>query len=513
MKPAICTQCSANIEVDETHEAGICRFCGTAFITEKAITQYITQHETTHIVTNNITKVIYGNEKDEGEDFCERGLTFLRLENYGDAAKAFRRAVELSPERGMYHFYLAYTESQRFSFGFGTSLPAFFKLATPEEKAQVAEEYGLYTAGGYEDFVLDTVCRALTGDLQNANFNNYLNIALEVIGDSYSHPFKDLEGKEKTYRKLAAAIISRLRSKGPDFGIDANMYMQTQAKEYFGRLCKGVVPHMTAEETKEFFDMGGGKIFNPVENGALELFLPEVMPDFKDGVLRIDDPKIYSVSTRNLGGNAMRRLVIGKSFGRADSRIAYSPNPVWREVEYEEGFDFSRYFRNGDLPLPFLGCITMLPSSFPMTTATVNYEPLSESWIFMMALVFPEGYPVCTDGFVPSLQGICLPHISCRDGAYKLFTPGIIQGDTVYYPRLWKYLGKGKRADKLTPEQKSRFEDAMKRALGEERIAHMTFIDPSEKKVGFRDMIQQTVDAELSAPKKPGFFARLFGKK
>ena len=41
----------------------------------------------------------------------------------------------------------------------------------------------------------------------------------------------------------------------------------------------------------------------------------------------------------------------------------------------------------------------------------------------------------------------------------------------------------------------------------------MTFIDPSEKKVGFRDMIQQTVDAELSAPKKPGFFARLFGKK
>ena len=35
--PAICTQCGAQIEVDDTHEAGICKFCGTAFITEKAI--------------------------------------------------------------------------------------------------------------------------------------------------------------------------------------------------------------------------------------------------------------------------------------------------------------------------------------------------------------------------------------------------------------------------------------------------------------------------------------------
>ena len=498
MKPAICTQCGANIEVDETHEAGICRFCGTAFITEKAITQYITQHTTTHIVTNNITKVIHGNEKDEGEDFRERGLTFLRLGQYGDAEKAFTEAVRLSPERGIYHFYLAYAASQGFTYGLGeSSMHAFFKLATPEEKAQVAGEYGLYTAGGYEDFILDTVSRILAGDLENTKFNHYLNMAREILGDSYSHPFKDLEGKEKTYRKLAAAIISRLRSKGSGFGIiDANMYPK-QTKDFLGSVCKGVVPHMTAEEKAEFFGLGGGQLFNPVEDGVLELLIPEVMPDFKDGVLRINDPKIRLVSTRNLGGNAMRRLVIGKSFGREDSRIAYNPNSVWFEVEYEEGFDFSRYFRDENLTLPFFGCITVLPSSFPMTTATVNYEPLSESWISMMALVFPEGYPVNTDRFVPRLQGICLPHISCRDGAYKLFTPSIIQGDKIYYPRLWKKRGKGEFADKLTPEQKARFEETMKRAFGEERVARMTFIDPSEQPM----------------PKKPGLLARLFGKE
>lgn len=45
--PARCTQCGAAIEVDDTKEAGICKHCGTAFVTEKAIHNYNTY------VTNN----------------------------------------------------------------------------------------------------------------------------------------------------------------------------------------------------------------------------------------------------------------------------------------------------------------------------------------------------------------------------------------------------------------------------------------------------------------------------
>lgn len=44
---AKCTQCGADIEVDDTKEAGICRYCGTAFVTEKAINNYNTY------ITNN----------------------------------------------------------------------------------------------------------------------------------------------------------------------------------------------------------------------------------------------------------------------------------------------------------------------------------------------------------------------------------------------------------------------------------------------------------------------------
>ena len=55
---AKCPQCGANLNVDSAKDAGICPSCGTAFITEKAIRNYIT-HNTTNI--ENQTN-IYMNE-------------------------------------------------------------------------------------------------------------------------------------------------------------------------------------------------------------------------------------------------------------------------------------------------------------------------------------------------------------------------------------------------------------------------------------------------------------------
>ncbi len=41
---AKCTNCGSNIEVDKEKEAGICQHCGSAFIVEKAINNYITNN-------------------------------------------------------------------------------------------------------------------------------------------------------------------------------------------------------------------------------------------------------------------------------------------------------------------------------------------------------------------------------------------------------------------------------------------------------------------------------------
>lgn len=40
-KPAICTQCGGKLDVNDSKDAGICPYCGTAFVTEKVISQYV----------------------------------------------------------------------------------------------------------------------------------------------------------------------------------------------------------------------------------------------------------------------------------------------------------------------------------------------------------------------------------------------------------------------------------------------------------------------------------------
>lgn len=42
--PAICTQCGAKIDVDPSKDRGICEYCGTSFIIEKAINNYTTDN-------------------------------------------------------------------------------------------------------------------------------------------------------------------------------------------------------------------------------------------------------------------------------------------------------------------------------------------------------------------------------------------------------------------------------------------------------------------------------------
>lgn len=77
--PAKCTQCGANITVDDSKEAAICEFCGTAFVTEKAINNY---HITNNVNISNATINVAGANVDN---------LLLRAEQYeeqGDFEKA-----------------------------------------------------------------------------------------------------------------------------------------------------------------------------------------------------------------------------------------------------------------------------------------------------------------------------------------------------------------------------------------------------------------------------------------
>lgn len=89
---AKCTQCGANIEVDNTKEAGICRYCGTAFITEKAINNY-----NTYITNNNNfaganINVVGGNV----DNLIELAKNALEISNEKDVVKYCEKALEIN---------------------------------------------------------------------------------------------------------------------------------------------------------------------------------------------------------------------------------------------------------------------------------------------------------------------------------------------------------------------------------------------------------------------------------
>lgn len=91
---AKCTQCGANIEVDDSKEAGICKYCGTAFITEKAIINY-----NTYITNNNIFAGaninIVGGDID---NYLKLANNAIEAENGQEALNYANRALEIKAD-------------------------------------------------------------------------------------------------------------------------------------------------------------------------------------------------------------------------------------------------------------------------------------------------------------------------------------------------------------------------------------------------------------------------------
>ena len=94
MIAAKCTNCGANIQVDETKEAGICESCGTAFVTEKAINNYNTYISTNNDFSGaniNVTGASVENLIKMAENAIEAG-------NGKEAIDYANRALEINPE-------------------------------------------------------------------------------------------------------------------------------------------------------------------------------------------------------------------------------------------------------------------------------------------------------------------------------------------------------------------------------------------------------------------------------
>ena len=99
---AKCTQCGSSIEVDNSKDADVCSHCGTAFITQKAITNYNTY------VQNNIqnaTVNITGKNLDALRSLADE---LFSNEDYNSAVKYYTEIIESDhlDYRSKFLFYL-----------------------------------------------------------------------------------------------------------------------------------------------------------------------------------------------------------------------------------------------------------------------------------------------------------------------------------------------------------------------------------------------------------------------
>lgn len=101
LKPAICTQCGGQIEVDDSKEAGICQFCGTAFITEKVINKYVTQNNFAGATIN-----IQGGVEDENLYMLARRA--VEQNNVADILKYYGQLLERNPNDWEAVFYSSF---------------------------------------------------------------------------------------------------------------------------------------------------------------------------------------------------------------------------------------------------------------------------------------------------------------------------------------------------------------------------------------------------------------------
>ena len=85
---AKCTQCGAEVQVDNNQKAAICEHCGMAYVVEDAITNYNVK-----LHADNITVQMDGSI----ENRLKAGYTYVAMKNYEEAHRVFGEIVDRCP--------------------------------------------------------------------------------------------------------------------------------------------------------------------------------------------------------------------------------------------------------------------------------------------------------------------------------------------------------------------------------------------------------------------------------
>lgn len=132
---AICTQCGAQIQVDESKEAGICPNCGTAFITEKVIHNFVTNNNFAGATIN-----VQGGV--DIENLYTLARRAVDANNKDDVLKYYGQIRERNPNDWEATFFYAWFENEKnFNSYFKIAEDLIFKL---EQEKQIEAADTLY---------------------------------------------------------------------------------------------------------------------------------------------------------------------------------------------------------------------------------------------------------------------------------------------------------------------------------------------------------------------------------
>lgn len=103
---AKCTQCGAEIEVDNARETGFCQYCGTKYVTEKVINN----HYTVNVNNFEGANVTIANTVDLKKCY-ESARRFIRDCNWGEAHRYYAMILEEDPSSWEAYFYCNYIQN------------------------------------------------------------------------------------------------------------------------------------------------------------------------------------------------------------------------------------------------------------------------------------------------------------------------------------------------------------------------------------------------------------------
>lgn len=103
---AKCTQCGAELQVDNSKDAAVCKYCGTPFIVEKAINNYNTY------VTQNFQGANVIIQGKTVESILTRAMQFMKIDDWEKANEYVEDALDIEPENSKAWMYKLFMDQK-----------------------------------------------------------------------------------------------------------------------------------------------------------------------------------------------------------------------------------------------------------------------------------------------------------------------------------------------------------------------------------------------------------------